>query len=313
MSRPWTVWRARRRLAGLFKRQEFDAVICHSVWPQVVFGPVVQSANLPLLFWLHDAVTGDHWLERWAKRTRPDWVVCNSRFTAGRLPSLYRGVRARVIYCPVADSPLPSSAERRLAVRAELETPPDAAVIIQVSRLERWKGHRLHLDALGRLRDLPGWVCWLVGGAQRAHEERYLEELKMTAAQMKIADRVRFLGQRSDVPRLLAAADIHCQPNTGPEPFGIAFIEGLLAGLPVVTTAIGGAREIVDDTCGILVPPHDPSALAATLRRLIRDASLRTRLGAAGPGRARSLCDPQRQMASLRDLLYRAASRDCAA
>ena len=62
----------------------------------------------------------------------------------------------------------------------------------------------------------------------------------------------------TDVPRLLAAADIHCQPNISPEPFGIAFIEALAAGLPVVTSAIGGAIEIVDDTCGRLVPASDP-------------------------------------------------------
>jgi glycosyltransferase involved in cell wall biosynthesis len=49
---------------------------------------------------------------------------------------------------------------------------------------------------------------------------------------------------RSDVARLLAAADIHCQPNIGPEPFGITFIEALYAGLPLVTTSIGGAIEM---------------------------------------------------------------------
>ena len=57
--------------------------------------------------------------------------------------------------------------------------------------------------------------------------------------------------QRDDVPRLLAAADIFCQPNLGPEPFGIGFVEALSAGLPVITTATGGALEIVDGDCGI--------------------------------------------------------------
>ncbi len=75
--------------------------------------------------------------------------------------------------------------------------------------------------------------------------------------------------------RLLAAADIHCQPNTGPEPFGITFIEALYAGLPVVTTSIGGALEIVDGSCGMLVEPNDPAALAGALRRLIEDRELR--------------------------------------
>src|SRR6266851_284974 len=90
--KPWTVWRARRMLAGLLQQQRFDVVVCHSVWPQALFGPVVRSAGLPLIFWLHDLPRGTHWLERWAKWTRPDVVICTSRFTAEGLPNLYRGV-----------------------------------------------------------------------------------------------------------------------------------------------------------------------------------------------------------------------------
>ena len=68
---------------------------------------------------------------------------------------------------------------------------------------------------------------------------------------------MRFLGQREDVPRLMAAADVFCQPNTGPEPFGIVLVEALYAGLPVVTSGFGGAAEIVDQTCGVLTAPGD--------------------------------------------------------
>src|SRR4029077_9761733 len=97
-----------------------------------------------------------------------------------------------------------------------------------------------------RLSDLPSWQCWFVGGAQQASERRYLEEIKRTALRLGIAERVRFLGQRSDVQGLMAAADIYCQPNTSPDSFGITFVEALLNQLPVVTTAMGGALEIVD-------------------------------------------------------------------
>ena len=122
--------------------------------------------------------------------------------------------------------------------------------------MEAWKGHRLLLEALGRLRHVPGWVLWVAGGAQRPYEARYLAELEAQATELGIRGRVRFLGQRSDVPRLLRAADIHCQPNLGPEPFGIAFIEALQARLPVVTTAMGGPLEIIDGSCGVLVAPR---------------------------------------------------------
>ena len=84
-------------------------------------------------------------------------------------------------------------------------------------------------------------------------------ELKAIADRGGVADRVRFLGQRSDVPRLMAAADVFCQPNAGPEPFGVVFVEALYAGLPVVTSAFGGAVEVVERPCEFVrhrKPPH---------------------------------------------------------
>jgi glycosyltransferase involved in cell wall biosynthesis len=97
----------------------------------------------------------------------------------------------------------------------------------------------------------------------------------------------------------MAAADVYCQPNTGPEPFGVAFVEALYAGLPVVSAATGGAAEIVTTACGILVQPGDVDAVAEALGRIIADAALRRSLGAAGPARAAQLCDPARQLAAL--------------
>jgi glycosyltransferase involved in cell wall biosynthesis len=110
------------------------------------------------------------------------------------------------------------------------------------------------------------------------------------------------LGQRSDVEKLLAAADIYCQPNTDPEPFGIGLIEALYARLPVVTTAIGGACEIVDKTCGVLVSPNDASQLAESLTRLIVNRALRHDLGTGGPARANDLCDAGRQIKRLHEI-----------
>ena len=70
-----------------------------------------------------------------------------------------------------------------------------------------------------------------------------------------------------------------------------------------MTAAMGGALEIVDDSCGILVPPNDPAALAASLRRLIEDPALRARLASAGPSRARAVSDPEAQLRRLADTL----------
>jgi glycosyltransferase involved in cell wall biosynthesis len=98
------------------------------------------------------------------------------------------------------------------------------------------------------------------------------------------------------VSRLLAAADIHCQPNLSPEPFGRTFIEALLAGLPVVTTKMGAALEIVNSSCGVLVDPCDAGALAEALSGLIDDPDRRKRQAKDSVARATALCDPKTQL-----------------
>jgi len=162
-----------------------------------------------------------------------------------------------------------SDPENRRTLRRQLKTSEDATVIIQVSRMESWKGAHCTISALGLLKDCGhDWTAWIVGGAQRPEELIYESQLKDLVRQFGIEDRVRFLGQRNDVPRLLSAADIFCQPNTSPEPFGIVFIEALRAGLPVVTSNMGGGAEIVNDHCGRIVTSSDIETLVQAISSL---------------------------------------------
>ncbi len=252
--------------------------------------PVITRAGVPNIFWMHGATGRREWTQWFAARTSPDLAICNSRFTAAMLPALFPHTATEVLYCPVVIPASKHCAADRIATRDQFSTPRDAVVIVQVGRMEALKGHALLIRALATLRDRP-WVCWQIGGAQRTHEIRYVDELRGLADELGVVDRIKFVGHRNDVARVLEAADIYCQPNTAPDAFGISFIEALGARLPVVTTAIGGALEIVDGTCGVLVKPNDTDALAAALAGLIDDADARRQLGAAGP-RAAALCDP---------------------
>lgn len=296
MSRPFTVWRARRALTSLLRSERFDVIVCHQPWPLAIFGPVAKRHSIPLVLWMH-MIASRFLLDRLAWRVKPETVVCNSRFTASTLPKSDR--RVEVAYCPIDLTARPASITARMS---------RAVVIMQVSRMEPWKGHTVLLDALGGMRDRPDWTCRVIGGAQRPHEHQYMGSLRARASRLGIADRVEFLGEQRDVRRLLADSDIYCQPNIEPEPFGISFIEAMAAGLPVVTSAIGGPKEIVDETCGVLVPPRDPAALTAALTVLVENRGHRERLGANGPARARALCDPTVQMRRISDILRTAAA-----
>ena len=301
-SRPWTVWRARQRLEHLLQNMSPDVAICHEAWVNCLAGPLIRRHRIPLVFWMHGWGGGNAWYKRLARRTPPDLAIVNSHYTSKTLPELFPGHTGYVVYCPVAWQPLATDRGAiRKSVREALQTSQKDTVILMTSRMVPYKGHVLLLKALEQLREVPRWMLWMAGGPQQSIEQEYFAQLKSIALAMGISERVKFLGDRSDVPYLLMASDIHCQPNIGPEPFGISFIEALYAGLPVVTTRIGGAVEIVTDSCGILVSPNNPVALSQALAGLLNDPETRCRLGAAGPERARELCDPAHVLGQLQE------------
>jgi glycosyltransferase involved in cell wall biosynthesis len=226
----------------------------------------------------------------------PDLVIANSRFTARPAAKLFQGSTVEVLYLPV---PCPDIGDRLATssrIRAELSTPNDATVILMVSRIEKSKGHAILLDALRDLQEVPGWFAWVVGGAQKQSEIELLRQLRRTAEQLGLYERFRFAGPRNDIADVMTAANIYCQPNTGPEGFGLTFVEALYAQLPVVTSGFGGAIEIVDETCGVLTPPGDSIAVAEALKGLINSPVRRQALGGSGPCRASHLCDPARHL-----------------
>ena len=181
LSRPWTVWRARRALTRLLAARTFDVVVCHQAWAHAIFGPVVRRAGLPLVFWMHTSGDSRHWLDRMAARTPPDLVVANSQFTARNIAGWFPGTPIEIVYYPLrlAHTAIDSATARE--IRRTLDTPPDDVVIIQVGRIEPLKGYRETLEALSTLLDVPGWTYWLVGGPQRTGEEAHFQELQNLA------------------------------------------------------------------------------------------------------------------------------------
>jgi glycosyltransferase involved in cell wall biosynthesis len=144
-------------------------------------------------------------------------------------------------------------------------------LVLTPARLDAQKGHPVLLEAIA---EVPEALFLLAGeGPER-------EALEARAAELGVAERVRFLGRREDVPQLLAASDVFCLPSLY-EGSSLAVLEAMAAGTPVVSSAIGGTEELVEDGCsGLLVAPGDAGALAAALRKVIADADLRRDLAA---------------------------------
>ena len=290
------VRRARRTLRELLGRTRWDVALVHSSWSQAIFGPAIIDSGVPMVRWLHAPEPGPAWMEYWASRAKPNRVLCNSEYTLAAAQPRLRGVPAAVCYPPAPATPRTSKV--REVIRRQMGTPEDAVVIVIAARMEAWKGHHVlieSLPALGR----HGWELWVVGAAQRPVEVRYFDALVSGAERAMAGAQVRFLGERSDVSDLLEAADLYCQPNTHPEPFGLSFVEALSAGLPVVTTRLGAAPEIVTAECGVLLAHATPQMIGEALNTLIRRPAERQRLAEGARLRSRQFCDLHRSLSRL--------------
>ena len=155
----------------------------------------------------------------------------------------------------------------------------DPPRVVSVGRLAAPKDALTLLRALTDVAPAPFSALLVGDGPDRP-------ELEASIRALGLEDTVTLAGSRSDVPALLAAADVFVLSSRSEgAPFSI--LEAMAAGLPVVASNVGGVGElVVDGETGLLVPPADPGRLAEALRRVLRDAALRRRLGAAGRARA---------------------------
>jgi glycosyltransferase involved in cell wall biosynthesis len=208
--------------------------------------------------------------------------------------------RIEVIYNGVSQAPFERSPADRALVRSELGYSDGDLLIIQVARLNRLKDHATAIRSIARLRNSHSNVrLLLVGdGEERAALEALVNELDMRAV-------VRFLGSRSDVPRLLQAVDLFLLTSVS-EGIPLTLVEAMLARVPVVATRVGGVPEVIEHgQCGVLVQPADVQGISLALSQLLDCAATRRSLVPAGWQRATTLFSEKSMLASYRGAYLR--------
>jgi glycosyltransferase involved in cell wall biosynthesis len=283
---PWRDLRALWHLLRVMKEERFDIVHAHSTKAGLLGRLAARVAGVPVIvFTAHGWAFADG---------RPWWqrvVLALGERIGGRL--------ATRIVCV-------SQHDRELAVRWRVASPARLVVIRNGLTLERrTAGSAGTLPRTPAVR--PGPVICFVGRLAAPKDPLTLLEAFREISRgtlMIVGDgplrgavddfvgrhalgrRVILTGARSDVPALLASADIFVLSSRW-EGLPLAIIEAMMAGLPVVATRVGGVPElVVDGTTGLLVPPSNAAALAAALRRLLGDGELARRMGAAGRRKA---------------------------
>ena len=302
-------------LLGLVRRvakaaKDHDVIFANSQKAFVVGAVAGWLAGRPVVWCLHDILTAEHF-SRTNRRlvvTLANYlcaqVIANSQATADAFRAADGRAPVRVVHNGIDPAPFAASAVEGASLREELGL-GDAPVVSIFSRLSPWKGQHVLLEALPHL---PGVHALLVGEALFG-EAAYAQRLRERVTSLGLAERVHFLGFRSDIPALMKLSDVVLHTSVAPEPFGRVIVEGMMAGRPVVAAKAGGAVEIVGDDGGILVEPGDAQALHRALESLLTQPDVAAALATGGRERAMTHFSLQGMVDSVAACLAEVASR----
>jgi glycosyltransferase involved in cell wall biosynthesis len=307
--RPW------RELVSAARRSGVDVLHTHKVGSNLwgaLLSPLIGNA----VFVAHEhtwSYEGDPrriFLDRELIARRADAFVAVSREDQRRMIEIERVAPAKTRFIANGIPPFPPADPAR-DVRAELGLGADQSIVGVVATLRPQKALDVLLRAVPLVREqVPDATVLIVGGADEVggpEEQR----LHTVAAELGLGDEVRFLGERFDVPDLVAAFDVAALSSDF-EGSPLSVMEYMEAGKPVVATRVGGLPDLVEDGVnGLLVEPQDPAALAAALVEVLRDPERAVRMGEAGRRRRReefSIEATARKVGELYEELYAAKS-----
>ena len=258
---------------GLVQSHLFGANLYSSLTGRLLGVPVVSTFHGLVDLGAHNRLT------------RLKWRLVSAGSHVVFVSNALRSAFAAVGLAPAASTVIPNGVDTDAfapdpnpRLRAELRVGPDAVLIGAVGNIRPAKSYDVLLRVAAACRDDPRLVFIVAGEASPALSPG----LDALARDLGVADRVRFLGLRSDVAQLLNACDV-CLNTSSSEGFSLTCVQAMACGVPVVATRSGGPEEIVtDQRDGLLVPVGDVAGIAGAVRALAADPERRHALGAAG-------------------------------
>lgn len=304
----WAGLRILPKLKRLMRSVQPDYVMVYTM-PELPFvAAAARHFRVPVLFRDQGAPRENGAVHDWREERLPRWA---GGVLTGIIPTtaaeaaflIERGApanRVRKVFLPVNTVEERDVDLARERVCQNLGIPSHAPIAGIFGRLVAWKGQSVFLNAIARSKT-PELHGLIVGGTQLndAAGPEYEKSLRQAATELNIADRIHFLGFRSDTSELMFACDVVCHAS-GREPFGLVIAEAMMCGKPVIASDVSGPREsVVSGETGYLCPVGDAGAMAAKIDRLARDKPLAERLGTNGRMRAMQLFERGGNLAAL--------------
>jgi glycosyltransferase involved in cell wall biosynthesis len=271
-----------RWLADTLRRHRSSLVHSHE-FTMAAFGAwAARLARVPHLFTMHGS---RYYAARLQRRialglaARFSSSVVSVSQTLGRHLARDLWIRpSRIVTIPNGVRPVPII---QSSLREELQLGNSDQLVVAVGNLYPVKGHAYLLEALALLATrCPGLHVAVAGRGERE------EALRARAHELHVSDRFHLLGLRADIGNVLAGTDVFVLPSLS-EGVPLALLEAMLAGRPVVASAVGEVSTVLDGgRAGVLVPPGDPAALANAIADLLSEPARARALGTAARARA---------------------------
>jgi glycosyltransferase involved in cell wall biosynthesis len=298
-----------RGLAATLRRHQIDVAHSHEFTMAVYGGWASWRVGIPQVVTMHGSL---YYAERLRRRVALRAALAVRGRTVAVSESLARRL-GRDLWMPASRiamiaNGVPCSTVSSPALRAELGLGSDDRLLVSVGNLYPVKGHRILLEALSLLGDRHRAVHVAIAGRGALEGE-----LMAAARDYGLAPRVHLIGLRSDVPAVLAAADVFVLPSLS-EGLPLALLEAMFAGRPIVASAVGEVADaLAHGAAGVLVPAGDPRALATAVDGVLSDPERARALGHAAARRAAAEYDISRMVRRYVDLYEEALGRRPAA
>ncbi|MBL8208030.1 MAG: glycosyltransferase family 4 protein [Blastocatellia bacterium] len=286
----WSFAQVMRRFRRQVIRFQPELIHANSVRAGLVAFLATMLLRVPIVWHIHDSLPRHpfsiliRWIALSSSRNHLLGVslAVIKRFRS-RLSLFVHHPPMRVIYNGVAVDRFHFDPAGREAVREELKLREEELALGIIAQITPRKGQLELLRAFAAvLSQVPQATLLIVGAPLFKHDHTYLSRLQKTAHKLGIAERVRFLGARHDVPAVMQALDLVIL-NSHSDPFPLTMLEAMASGTPVLATAVDGIPELIrQGETGWLVPPRNEIALTEAIIRLLKDEPLRWNLATNG-------------------------------
>ncbi|MDB9303751.1 glycosyltransferase family 4 protein [Nodularia spumigena CS-591/12] len=275
--------------------KEYDVIYANTQKALVIGALASFLARRPLVYHLHDILSLEHFSQTNLRiavtlaNRFASLVIANSQ--ASQTAFIQAGGNAKlteIVYNGFECQNYQTSASEVKELQQQLGL-EGKFVVGHFSRLAPWKGQHILIAALSQC---PPEVTVILVGDALFGEQDYVQQLHEQVAQLKLENRVKFLGFRADVPQLMAACNLVAHTSTAPEPFGRVIVEAMLCGRPVVAAQAGGAMELVEHGVnGFLVKPGEIAELAQVINTCVAETAMIATMANHGRAIARQRFD----------------------